>query len=88
MKKKIQKKKKKKKSFSFKLCVYEVMKRNGIICQKIFFMLENKASKSRKKASELDQFIKALAGKEKFSKFSLVLHQSKNDRRKKNTVLS
>ena len=42
MKKKIQKKK----TFSFKLCVYEVLKRNGIICQKIFFfMLENKASK-------------------------------------------
>ena len=40
MEKKIQK------TFSFKLCAYEVFKRNGIICQKIFFfMLENKASK-------------------------------------------
>ena len=47
-------------------------------------MLENKASKlnAGKKVSEVNHFIKALAGKEKFSKFSF-LHQSKNDRRKK-----
>ena len=37
MKRKIQK------TFSLKLCLYEELKRNGIICQKIFFMLENKA---------------------------------------------